>query len=85
MQLWDLFVIAISLSADAFAIATCKGLRLGKVKPSHMLTVGLYFGIFQAFMPLTGWVCIKTVLSCFQAFEKLIPWIALALLGFINV
>ena len=42
------------------------------------------FGFFQAFMPMAGWVCIKTVISIFSAFEKLVPWIALILLLFIG-
>ena len=43
------------------------------------------FAFFQAFMPLTGWICVHTMLQYFQAFEILIPWIALALLGYIGV
>ena len=48
MQLWEIFLIGVSLSMDAFAVAVCKGLTLCKVKLSHAVIVGLYFGIFQA-------------------------------------
>ena len=48
MSLWELFVIAVGLSMDAFAVSVCKGLSVGKVRPSHALTCGAYFGGFQA-------------------------------------
>ena len=42
------------------------------------------FGIFQAVMPMTGWVCVHTIVELFSSFEKFIPWIALILLGYIG-
>ena len=76
--------IGIALAMDAFSVSLANGLNEPKMSKLKMCGVAGLFAFFQAFMPLTGWVCIKTVLSCFQAFEKLIPWIALALLGFIG-
>ena len=56
MSLWELFVIAVGLSMDAFAVSICKGLSVKRCKVSHMLTCGLYFGVFQAAMPLIGFL-----------------------------
>ena len=49
-----------------------------------MCLIAGVFGFFQALMPMTGWVCVHTIVEHFQAFEKLIPWIALALLSYIG-
>ena len=54
MSLWELFIIAVGLSMDAFAVSICKGLSVQKVCPRHCLTAGIYFGGFQAIMPLLG-------------------------------
>ena len=56
MQLWELFIIAVGLSMDAFAVAICKGLSVEKVKPAHTLITGAWFGGFQALMPLVGYL-----------------------------
>ena len=55
MGLWELFVIALGLSMDAFAVSICKGLSVRRCTPRHMLICGLYFGVFQALMPLIGY------------------------------
>ena len=52
MSLWELLILAVGLSMDAFAVSVCKGLSVKKLKVKHMLTVGAYFGGFQALMPL---------------------------------
>ena len=56
MTVWELFIAAVCLSMDAFAVSVCKGLSIGKAKAKHCLTAGLYFGIFQALMPLAGYL-----------------------------
>ena len=56
MSLWELFVIAVGLSMDAFAVAICKGLSVGRVRGSHAVTAGIYFGGFQMLMPLLGYL-----------------------------
>lgn len=77
----DLFFIALGLSMDAFAVAICKGLAVCKVKPKHMLLAGLWFGFFQALMPLLGYVLGST----FESYIKnLDHWIAFVLLAFIG-
>ena len=56
MELWELFVISVGLSMDAFAIAICKGLSVEKLEKKHLVIVGLWFGGAQALMPLLGYV-----------------------------
>lgn len=77
MTLAELFILAIGLSMDAFAVSICKGLSLGKIKPKHMCIAGLWFGGFQALMPLIGYL-----LGSFFAdmITKYAHWIAFALL-----
>ena len=52
MSIVELFIMAVGLSMDAFAVSVCKGLSVSKVENRHLLTVGIYFGGFQALMPL---------------------------------
>ncbi|MCF0110581.1 MAG: manganese efflux pump [Erysipelotrichaceae bacterium] len=81
MALWELFVIAVGLSMDAFAVSICKGLSVSKLEKKHMLLAGLYFGGFQAGMPLIGYLL-------GTRFETLVTsvdhWIAFVLLGIIG-
>lgn len=81
MSFIDIFLIGVALSMDAFAVSICKGLSVNKVEPKHLLTVGVYFGGFQALMPLIGF------LLGFK-FEKFIVsvdhWIAFVLLALIG-
>lgn len=81
MNFVDIFLIGVALSMDAFAVSICKGLSVSKVQPRHLLTVGVYFGGFQALMPLVGF------LLGFK-FEKFIVsidhWIAFVLLAIIG-
>ena len=81
MQLWEIFIIGVSLSMDAFAVAVCKGLTLCKVKLSHAVTVGLYFGIFQALMPLIGYFLASTVASKIADYSFYIAFALLLLIG----
>lgn len=81
MSLWELFFIAVGLSMDAFAVSVCKGLSVRKAEWKHLLTAGLYFGGFQALMPLCGYLLGVN----FQAMITNIDhWIAFILLGFIG-
>ena len=56
MDFWELFLIAVGLSMDAFAVSVCKGLSLHDLKPRHAALVGLYFGGFQFLMPVVGFL-----------------------------
>lgn len=82
MSIWDLFVIAVGLSMDAFAVSVCKGLSAGRVRLGHALTAGIWFGGFQALMPFLGWL----LGSRFQSFISSVDhWIAFLLLGLIGL
>ena len=82
MKLGELFVIAVVLSMDAFAVSVCKGLSVGKAKKKHMLTTGLYFGGFQALMPLIGYLLGSRFQSMITSIDH---WIAFFLLGLIGL
>ena len=56
MSILELFILALGLSMDAFAVSLCKGLSVKKVHLRHGLITGLYFGGFQALMPLLGYL-----------------------------
>lgn len=77
----DLLGIAVGLSMDAFAVAMCKGLAVGKVKFKHMFLAGLWFGGFQALMPLLGYILGSTFDTYIKTFDH---WIAFVLLAFIG-
>lgn len=77
----ELFILAVGLSMDAFAVSICKGLSVQRLRPRHALICGAYFGGFQALMPLIGWLLGRQ-------FEELIKsidhWIAFGLLVLIG-
>lgn len=76
--------LGIGLAADAFTVSLADGLSEPNMSRSKSLKVAGTFGIFQALMPLIGWICVHTILELFSGFSLVIPWIALALLGFIG-
>ena len=76
-----MFLMAIALSMDAFAVAICKGLATKKVEIKHMLIVGAWFGGFQALMPFIGCVVGGAFMSYIEAVDH---WIAFVLLAFIG-
>ena len=69
---------------DAFSVSLANGLNEPNMKGRKMCGIAGVFGVFQGLMPLIGWICIHTIVQYFAAFEKLIPWIALALLSYIG-
>ena len=81
MNLFELFVLAVGLSMDAFAVALCTGLTMNKVTIKKALIVGLYFGVFQAGMPLIGYLLAIQFADRVTAFS---PWIAFILLAFLG-
>ena len=76
--------LGIGLAMDAFSVSLANGLNEPCMKKTKMCAVAGVFAAFQALMPMTGWVCIHTIVQYFTFFEKLIPWIALVLLCFIG-
>lgn len=87
---WDLvfftnsLLLGVGLAMDAFSVSMANGLRQPEMSRKRMAGIAGIFAGFQAAMPLAGWVCVHTVLEAFQAFEGVIPWIALVLLGYIG-
>lgn len=81
MSILELFILAVGLSMDAFAVSICKGLSLGKIKVKHMCIAGLWFGGFQALMPLIGYF-LGSFFS--DMITKYAHWIAFALLLFLG-
>lgn len=81
MGYFELLLTAISLAMDAFAVSICNGLAMKKASGKKALTFGLYFGVFQAAMPLIGYL----LGAQFSAYiEHLDHWIAFGLLAFIG-
>ena len=72
----ELIGIALALSMDAFAVSVCKGLGMKKINYSQALTIGLFFGGFQALMPLLGWLLGSRFESYIRAFDH---WVAFGL------
>lgn len=82
MTLWELIVIAIGLSMDAFAVSIGKGLSMDKLNRRNQIKIGFYFGGFQALMPVIGYY----VGIYFRSFvESVDHWIAFALLVLIGI
>ena len=77
----ELLLIGVGLSMDAFAVAICQGLSMTKIRWGHALTVGLYFGGFQALMPFIGWMLGSQFAGRIQRYDH---WIAFILLVFIG-
>ena len=81
MGLWELLLTAVGLSMDAFAVSVCKGLAMKRMRYGQAVVIGLYFGIFQAVMPLIGWLLGTSFSRYIEAFDH---WIAFVLLAFIG-
>lgn len=81
MGIWELLTTAAALSMDAFAVAMCKGLSVKKVRIGNALTVGVYFGGFQALMPLIGFFLGSAFKSLIESVDH---WIAFGLLALIG-
>ena len=77
-------LLGIGLAMDAFSVSLANGLNEPAMRRRKMCLIAGVFGFFQALMPMTGWICVHTIVEHFRAFEKLIPWIALLLLGYIG-
>ena len=81
MSLLELFILAVGLSMDAFAVSVCKGLALGKIRIKHMLTVGAWFGGFQALMPLVGYFLGSRFEQYIRSFDHWVAFVLLAAIG----
>ena len=77
-------LLGIGLAMDAFSACLVNGMKESNMKKSKMLGISSLFALFQALMPMIGWICVHTIVQHFKAFEKFIPYIALVLLCFIG-
>ena len=82
MGIIELVILSIGLAMDAFAVAVCKGLSMKKMSWKKGLIIGLYFGFFQAFMPLIGYLLGINFQEKIQSVDH---WIAFKLLGIIGL
>lgn len=81
MDILSIILIAIGLSMDAFAVSVTNGIIIKDLKIGHALKIGLYFGVFQALMPLAGWFAGSQFKDYITSFDH---WIAFGLLAFIG-
>ncbi len=81
MTLFEIILVGIGLSMDAFAVSICKGLSMKKLKMNNVLIVGVYFGIFQAIMPLTGYLLGTTFSDLVISIDHWLAFILLATIG----
>lgn len=77
----ELLILAVGLSMDAFAVSVCKGLSIRALMPRHAVIVGLWFGAFQALMPLIGWLLGASFADRIAAIDHWIAFVLLALIG----
>ncbi len=77
-------LLGVGLAMDAFSVSVANGLNEPCMKRNKMLGIALVFAIFQALMPMIGWICVHTIVEKFKTFESFIPWIALILLTYIG-
>ena len=77
----ELFLIGVGLSMDAFAVSICKGLGMKRLNMGQALVIGLFFGGFQALMPLIGWALGSQLADLITPIDH---WIAFALLAFVG-
>ena len=82
MSLFELFLIGIGLSMDAFAVSVCKGLSMQRIDKKYTLCIGFFFGGFQALMPLLGYFLGSRFAGSIERFDHWIAFILLAFIGF---
>ena len=81
MGILELFLIGIGLSMDAFAVAVCKGLNMREIDRKQSLLIAVFFGGFQAIMPLIGWFLGRQFEQYITSFDHWIAFILLAYIG----
>ena len=77
-------LLGVGLAMDAFSVSIADGLAEPEMKKSKGLAIAFTFAFYQYAMPVIGWVCVHFLAEKFEIFEKAVPWIALALLGYIG-
>lgn len=77
----ELFILAVGLSMDAFAVSICKGLSLRKITGKHMCIAGIWFGGFQALMPVIGYLCGSYFAGLITKYDHWVAFVLLLLIG----
>ena len=77
-------MLGVGLAMDAFSVSLANGLNEPGMRPAKMIGVAGVFALLQAIMPFLGWLCISTLANAFDFIKALIPWLSLAVLGFIG-
>ena len=81
MSFIELLLIGLGLSMDAAAVSICKGLAAGQTKLRHCVTAGVYFGGFQALMPLIGYALGRTFADYINRYDHLVAFVLLVIIG----
>ena len=79
------FLLGVGLAMDAFSVSLANGLNEPNMKKSKMFLIAGVFAVFQALMPMLGWLFVRVLCRCFTSFTKIVPFIALILLCFIGI
>ena len=82
--LFNIILLGTGLAMDAFSVSMVNGLKEPKMPLRKMNLIAGVYAFFQFAMPMTGWICVHTILTYFKKFETFIPWIALILLLYIG-
>ena len=81
MEFWEILVLGIGLSMDAFAVSVCKGLAVRRADLKTSLVCGVWFGAFQALMPLIGYFLGRMFADAIAAVDHWVAFFLLALVG----
>lgn len=81
MGVSDILLLGLALSMDAFAVSICKGLASKKLNFKYMFVIGLYFGVFQALMPLAGYYLANGFSKYIEVFDHWIAFVLLVIIG----
>lgn len=77
-------LLGVGLAMDAFSVSMANGLHETRMGRGRMFGIAGVYAFFQFLMPMTGWICVHTVVETFKAFDQFVPWIALILLCYIG-
>ena len=81
MEILELLLIGVSLSMDAFAVSLCQGLSMPRINLRHAAVIALFFGGFQALMPVIGWLLGSQFAGYIQSFDHWVAFVLLLLIG----
>ena len=82
MSTVNLVILALALALDALAVAITTGMRLGRITPRHVFRLSFHFGLFQAIMPVMGWLAGLSVRELIESWDH---WVAFGLLAFVGI